>query len=272
MSDRERRWLKRFPWLMSLWRKWLYATYELRIPALKIWPRLMSIPERRALQYMRKAIVDPVLRHKVTPSYRMGCVRILFSNDYYPALARPNVELVTDSIAELTPRGLRTSDGREREVDVVIYATGFRVSDYLTPLHIVGSEGRELSSTWRNDGESYLGISISGFPNLYLLRGPNTALGHSSTILMSEAQADYALSCIETLRKTGARTMDVRRESQSDFTNALQAEFSQTVWSSGCTSFHTDNPTGKNTYMWPGSSFDYWLRTRRVRSAHYDIR
>lgn len=270
-TARERAAFARFPWLMRLARALIYWRFEARVLAMKVEPRLMRYVERKAQAHLRATVADPALRRKLTPDYRMGCIRILFSDAYYPALARPNVELVTDPIAAITPRGVRTADGREREVDVIVYATGFRTTHNLTELHLAGPDGRELGPTFRQNAESYLGITVSGFPNLYLMRGPNTAVGFSSSIFMMEAQAHYILACVETLRATGARAMDVRPEAQAAFTRALHAEFRGSVWGSGCRSFHVDEQSGRNTYLWPGSSWDYWLRTRRVRLADFQL-
>jgi cation diffusion facilitator CzcD-associated flavoprotein CzcO len=201
----------------------------------------------------------------------MGCKRILLSDDYYPALTRPNVELVTDSIEAITPAGVLTRSGALREVDVIVYGTGFNVSEYIAPIHIQGSGGRDLNTLWRVSPEAYLGITVSGFPNLYLLMGPNTGLGHNSMIFMIEAQVRYALQCIQALRDRGLSSMDVRPDVMTSFNAVLQDKLSRTVWASGCRSWY-QTESGRNSTIWPGFTFHYWLRTRRVELSDYVLR
>src|SRR5687768_7087033 len=165
-----------------------------------------------ALRYLHKQVQDPELRRKLTPDYVMGCKRILISNDYYPALTRANVEVVTDGIREITRDGVVTADGRERKVDAIIYGTGFDVHDYIGGMRIIGRGGADLGELWRRDPEAYLGTMAAGFPNLFTLIGPNPGLGHNSIIFMIECQVRLVMSCLETMRARDLATIEPRPE------------------------------------------------------------
>jgi cation diffusion facilitator CzcD-associated flavoprotein CzcO len=219
-------------------------------------------------RYLEKSIPDPVLREKLTPHYQMGCKRILLSNDYYPSLLRPNVELITDGIERIEPKGVRTTDGKLREADVMILGTGFKVAEYLSSIAVRGTDGHELNEMWRKRTQTYLGITVSGFPNMFLLMGPNTGLGHNSMIFMIEAQARYAAECIRTLRDKNLRSLDVREDAQAAFDEEVRKRTQGTVWMSGCKSWY-QNDEGRNLAIWPGYTVEYWARTRKPNLDHY---
>lgn len=267
IGPRTRALYARVPGLQRLVRAALYWQHELRVIAFNR-PKLMAMIEPVALGHLKRSIRDPALRAALTPRYRMGCKRILPSNDFYPAVARANVEVVTDAIDRVEATGVRTRDGVLREVDAIILGTGFRVSDYLSAIEITGPDGRELNATWRDTPSSYLGITVAGFPNLFLLMGPNTGLGHNSMIFMIEAQARYALQGIQALRSGNLRSLDVRPDVQAEFDREVQARLATSVWSSGCHSWY-QNQSGHNTALWPGFTIDYWLRTRRLNPGDY---
>ncbi|AKF04090.1 flavin-containing monooxygenase [Sandaracinus amylolyticus] len=265
IPPRVRELFARSPALMRAHRALLYWQHEARAVGFVMEPRIMELAALLAKRYLEHCVPDPVLRAKLTPKYVMGCKRVLPSNDYYPALRRSNVELVTEGIASIEPNGVRTSDGALREVDAIVYGTGFAVAEYLSPITIVGSEGQRLNDVWRDTApEAYLGITVSGFPNLYLLMGPNTGLGHNSMVFMIESQARYARQCIEVLRDKRLRALDVRPSVQSAFNRTLEEKLRHTVWSAGCQSWYLAAGDGKNALTWPGFTFDYWRRTRRV--------
>jgi len=255
----------RAPGLQRLLRAGLYWQHELRFLAFNR-PRLMALAEPLARRHIARNIKDPALRAALTPNYRMGCKRILPSNDFYPAVARANVELVTDPITRVEPTGVRTGDGRLREVDVILLGTGFRISDYLSAIEVVGEHGRELNASWQHNPATYLGITVAGFPNLFLLMGPNTGLGHNSMIFMIEAQARYALQGIQALRTR--ETLAVRPDVQRAFVQELERRYARTVWASGCRSWY-QAPDGRNAALWPGFTVDYWLRTRTLDLDDY---
>jgi len=248
----------------------LYWLMESRVLGFAYAPRLLALAEKLVLRELARAVPDPVLRAKLTPDYRLGCKRVLTSNDYYPALQRPNVELVTDGIERITPQGVRTVDGRDREVDVLVLGTGFQVTQYLSKVHIVGKHGITLDHEWRSSMRNYLGINISGFPNLFLLMGPNTGLGHNSMIFMIEAQARYAARAVATLRDQRLSYIDVRPEAEQAFRAELARKMANTVWTTGCSSWY-QTPDGE-VFLWPAASVDYWWRTRKLDLGAYEQR
>jgi cation diffusion facilitator CzcD-associated flavoprotein CzcO len=231
-------------------------------------PRLMKVREKLALRHMKKAISDPELRRKVTPNYRMGCKRILPSNDWYPALARENVDLVTEGISKLTKHAVVTSDGNRYEVDVVVLCTGFNPRGTLGGYDCIGLGGKNLADIWHEDPEAYFGIMASGFPNFFVMVGPNTGLGHNSIVFMIEAQLNFIMECLDLLASGRYRALDVRAAEQRQFNERLQKRMNNVVWSTGCNSWYLDE-TGKNYTLWPGSTVEYWLRTRHVDPAAF---
>ena len=251
-------------------RSGLYWLLEARVLGFAFAPRVNQLAERLVRRHLARSVPDPVLRDQLTPRYRLGCKRVLISNDYYPALARPNVALVSDGIAAIEPTGVRTRDGQLHEVDAIIYGTGFKVVDYLSAMRIVGAGGRELNEVWRGEVRNYLGITVSGFPNLFLLMGPNTGLGHNSMIFMIEAQARYAVQAVRAMRRHALAALDVKPAVERAFRDEMAAKLRGTVWTSGCNSWYMA-PDG-DVLLWPGFTFDYWWRTRRVDLTDYEVR
>jgi cation diffusion facilitator CzcD-associated flavoprotein CzcO len=233
-------------------------------------PKLMRPLEWLALAHLARKIADPHLRKALTPAYAMGCKRLLLSNDYYDALIRENVELVTDGIAEIRDQSIVTQDHSERPFDVIIFATGFRATDPLSPLRVIGRNGVDLSDVWRDGAEAFLGMTVTGFPNLFMLVGPNTLLAHNSVVFMIEAQVHYIVKGLQWLRKRGSSMMDLRSDVQARFARDLQEQMQGTVWASGCKSWYLDD-RGKNVTLWPTSPTRYWLRTRRFSPDDYSF-
>jgi cation diffusion facilitator CzcD-associated flavoprotein CzcO len=231
--------------------------------------RMHALAERQARMHLEKQIPDPELRARLTPHYEFGCKRVLISSDFYPALTQPNVELVTSGIAQVREHSIVTEDGVERPLDVMVYGTGFRVTEMLRGIRIVGTGGVEIHDTWRERISAYLGITVSGFPNFFMLLGPNTGLGHNSVLLMIEAQVRYIMSCLRLMRKRGERVMDVRPEVQQRFVEELRRLMPHTVWESGCRSWYQDARTGESAATWPGSVVAYRRRTRTVDADDY---
>lgn len=270
IGARERWLLDRVPGAHWLRRSGLYWLLESRVLGFAFAPKLIQLAERLVRRHLARQVTDPALRAQLAPAYRLGCKRVLISNDYYPALARPNVELVTGSAGAITaiePRGVRTADGQLREVDTLIFGTGFRVVDYLSALEVTGRGGRELNAVWREGVRNYLGIAVSEFPNLFLLMGPNTGLGHNSMIFMIEAQARYAAQAVAALRDRALASIEVRPEVEHAFGAEMRRRLAGTVWTSGCSSWYMA-PDGE-VLLWPGFTFDYWWRTRRLSLADY---
>jgi cation diffusion facilitator CzcD-associated flavoprotein CzcO len=224
-----------------------------------------------AEKHLKDSIEDPDLRARLTPDYVMGCKRLLFSDEWYPALTQPNVELVTDGLAEVRPHSIVTVDGREREVDTIIFGTGFKATDRPFAGRVHGSGGLALADAWRDGMSAYLGTTVSGFPNLFLLLGPNTTLGHSSMTLMIEAQVRYVLGALRKLDRKGLASVDVLPQAQAAWASEVQARLDGTVWNAGgCSSWYRD-PTGRNTTIWPTYTWRFRRQAKRFDLGAYDV-
>ena len=214
--------------------------------------------------HLRRQVRDPDLRRRLTPNYRMGCKRVLISNDWYPALTAPNVDVVTDGIAHATETGLVLSDGREVEFDVLIFGTGFRTREFVAPMNIVGRDGHALEDVWADVPNAWHGLSVPGFPNLFLIYGPNTFGGSGSAIYMIESQIRHVVAAASALQRTGARSLEVRGEVHEQFMAFLHERQQRTVWATGgCTSWYIDGQ-GRDPTNWPGYTLEYRRRTMRV--------
>ncbi len=271
IAERWRKRFRRFPSLTWLFRIVLFWLFEVRV-----WGFLGNVMalrkrgQKMALDHLKAQVPDPALRAKVTPSYELGCKRVLISNDFYPAIQRPNVEFITDGIREIREHSIITEDGTEREIDVLIYGTGFRATEPLHDTPVIGRDGIEIHSTWKERISAYLGITVTGFPNFFILLGPNTGLGHNSVVLMSEAQIGYVMKCLRLMRERGAKAMEVNPETQKRFVEELRTRLAGTVWQAGgCRSWYQDSATGENPVIWPGSVVSYLRRTKTVAEADY---
>jgi cation diffusion facilitator CzcD-associated flavoprotein CzcO len=260
---------RRRPGVQKFTRRAIYWVLEAMALGYVVEPRLNKIRELFSTRYLERKVRDPELRKKLTPNFRLGCKRILISNDYYDTLQRDDVELVTDGIAEIKAGSIVTKDGKERPVDVIIYATGFETAEAKPPFQITGRDGKSLADAWKDGIEAYLGSTVPGFPNAFLLLGPNTGLGHSSMIFMMESQFNYVLSAIRTMRDKGAKYVDLKPEVATHYNERLQKRLEGTVWNSGgCASWYLTS-TGKNTTAWPGFTFEFRLKTRRFDTESY---
>lgn len=261
--------LRRWPWLQQIDRGLKYVQHEVRALAFIHFPALMKLFQFSFQRHLAAAIADPERQRQLQPDYPLGCKRILISNNYFPALAQGNVAIVNQAIQSITAHGVVTADGREHPVDALIYGTGFTATDFLAPMQIKGLGGVELNQAWRDGAEAYKGISVSGFPNLFLLYGPNTNLGHNSILYMLESQFAYVLNCLDALQQQGLRYMDVKPQVQQRFNQHLQQVIRHSIWEQGCTSWYK-NAAGKNTNNWPGFTFTYRQQTRHLELADYD--
>jgi len=267
----ERRLYRSFPPAQRLMRGAVYCARELFVVPF-MHPRAASLPERIARKHLHAQIPDPALRARLEPNYRIGCKRILISNDFYPALAQPNVELVTDSIRAITPNGIVTADGTERELDTIILGTGFHVTDMPVAEWVHSGDGRTLAEAWDGSPQAYLGATVAGFPNLFLLVGPNTGLGHNSIVFMIESQLHYLMECLRFMNRGGLDIIEVREHVQRRYNEEIQRRLQGTVWTSGgCVSWYLDEH-GKNTTIWPGSTWPYRRRLRRFQPEDYQLR
>jgi cation diffusion facilitator CzcD-associated flavoprotein CzcO len=233
--------------------------------------RLRKLGTRMALRQLERQVPDPKLRAKLTPHYEIGCKRILPTEEWYPALQQPNVELVTDAIAEVRPRSVITAGGEEREVDTIIFGTGFHVSDLPISGRLRGRDGRTLAEHWDGSPRAYKGAAVAGFPNLFFLVGPNTGLGHNSIVFMIESQITYVLSALKAMRRRGAAVLDVRPEAQAAYNAELEEMTRGTVWvSGGCSSYYIDR-NGHNSTIWPTFTWPFRQRTREFDEAAYAL-
>ncbi|MCB9953339.1 MAG: NAD(P)/FAD-dependent oxidoreductase [Planctomycetaceae bacterium] len=252
---------------LSRWRQ--YWEREFLVPPLVYSPMWAKWVERWARRHLHKQVKDVALRARLRPQYRIGCKRILLSNDFYPAMQQPNVELVTDSIQRVTRDGVQTADGRHHQLDALVLATGFRVADHPFWSSVVGAKGETLAETWSDGAAAYLGISVPNFPNMFLLAGPNTGIGHTSLVFMLEAQVRYALSAMQWMKTNGTDVMQVTPEACSEFTAEIQRRSTSTTWAGGsCHSWYLD-AQGRNSTIWPGFTLEYWWRTRSFNPALY---
>jgi cation diffusion facilitator CzcD-associated flavoprotein CzcO len=260
------------PGVQRAYRAFLYWLLESRAMGFNGRPGLMRLAQRIALRHMHKAIADPELRRKLTPDYVMGCKRVLIANDYYPALTRSNVEVVTDGIAEVRAHSIVDTAGVAHEVDAIIYGTGFHVTDAFDYVNITGVDGQDLSKDWRTNGiRTHYGITVAGYPNLFFLLGPNTALGHNSVVFMIESQIRYVAQAMALVERSGAAALEPKESAQARFQSDIQRKLVEGVWTQGgCTSWYLD-AHGVNRTIWPGFTWRYWQRTRQLDPAEYDL-
>jgi cation diffusion facilitator CzcD-associated flavoprotein CzcO len=232
-------------------------------------PAVNRAAQRMVVRHLHRQVRDPRLRAALTPRYVLGCKRVLLSNDYYPALERDNVEVVVEQIREVRPEAIVTADGAEHPVDTIIFATGFHVTDMPTMHLIRGRGGRTLAEAWTPTMRAHLGTTVSGFPNLFLLLGPNTGLGHTSAVLMIESQLHQVIAALRHMRRAGLTAIEPSAEAQRRYTERVDAKMAGTVWmTGGCSSWYLD-ATGRNSTLWPGFVTAYGLRLRRFHAGDY---
>jgi len=223
---------------------------------------------KTAALHLRRQVPDPALRDKLRPPYPLGCKRIIYSNDFYPALSQPNVELVTEGIERITPTGIVTTDGRERDIDTLVCATGFDTTRLLSSVEVQGLGGRRLAEAWSEGAQAFRGVAVAGFPNLFLMLGPNTGTGHTSTLLYIEPEARHIVACIRRVQAGGHRWITVKPEVQAAHNRALQARLTGSVWSQ-CRSWYRDD-NGRIVALWPGFTREYVQGLERLDGTAYD--
>lgn len=267
----EKKLFKKYDWFRKLHRTRLYWSNESRVvPIVK--PGIMKFTQKLAELFIKYEVKNPELAKKLTPDYIMGCKRILVSNRYFPTFNRHNVELVTEKIQELTEHSIITQDGKERPIDCLIYGTGF-ITDpriYMKNFQCTGLDGVELNEVWKQGAESYFGICVKDFPNLFQLLGPNTLLAHNSVIFMIEAQVEYILQLMQLVDRSQSDAIMVKDQAQDAFNQQVQHMFEKTVWQSGCVSWYQQEG-GKNFALWPTYTWKYWLKTKKPNAADYQL-
>ncbi len=270
ISPKERRLYAALPLAQKVARSAIYWGRESWIFGFAVRPAVMELAEKQALRLLHKQIRDPQLRAKLRPTFRLGCKRVLLSNTYYPALAQPNAEVVTDRITAVAAHAVVSTDeaGRRTEhpVDTIIFGTGFHVTDPPVAGRIRGRDGRTLAEHWAGGMQALHGLTIAGFPNLFFLVGPNTGLGHTSIVFMIEAQTRYLIAALDAMTTGGITALEPKRDVQDAYNADLQRQLAGTVWNDGgCASWYLD-PSGRNTTLWPTFTFSFW---RTVR--HFDL-
>lgn len=260
--------LGRVPLAARLYRWWLWLAHEVRLPMIWQGGLFSRIGTALARRNLRRQISDPDLEAKLTPDYPIGGKRILVSDDYYQSIVEHGIEIVADLIDHVTPDALITRDGTRYPTDVLVFATGFETTSFLAPMELFGPDDRALGEVWSEGAEAYLGMSVAGFPNFFMMYGPNTNLGHSSVLYMIECQARYITDCVQQVIRNDLTSIDVRQDIMDDFNSELQRRLSRTVWA-----LPQDNwykiASGKIVNNWAGSTVEYWRKTRRVDLAAY---
>jgi cation diffusion facilitator CzcD-associated flavoprotein CzcO len=278
MPRRDRRisatekWLYRHvPLTQRIARLGIYASREAVVGAFVKRPARLVAAQRIARRHLTRSIPDPALRAALTPGYVMGCKRILLSNDFYPALTRPNAEVVTAGLAKVDGRILTAQDGSTHEVDAIIFATGFHATDVPIASRVRGTDGISLAEAWGGDMRALRGTTVAGFPNLCLVIGPNTGLGHNSMIHMIESQLDYILDYLKTLDRLDGAALDARPDAQQRWCADVEQRMASTVWATGgCASWY-QNTAGRIPTLWPGSTLRFRRATRRIDLAEYAV-
>ena len=277
ISKAERALYRRLPMAQKANRAGIYAVRESWILGFTKQTAIMKVAEKVALRHLRKQVPDPALRAKLTPTYRLGCKRVLLSNDYYEALTQPNAEVVTEAVVEVLPHAVvsQAPDGTRTEhpVDTIIFGTGFKVTDPPVAHRVRGRDGQTLAEHWGGRGMSALyGSTIAGFPNLFFLVGPNTGLGHNSIVYMIESQVDYAMSALAAMEARDLVSVEPRQDVQDAYNDRLQQDLQGTVWNAGgCSSWYLDR-NGRNTTLWPTFTWTFRRQVRRFDPEEYVVR
>ena len=260
--------------LYTLLRKAIYWQLESRVIGFKYSQTMLKLAaQNKAIKHIKKQISDPVLRAKVTPDYTIGCKRIILSDTLYPALCRDNVSLhdKTQGIKEITETGIITQDGENLKLDLIVYSTGYDATDGVISYPVIGREKKRLEDFWQEYPRAYLGTSAPGFPNLFIVTGPNTGIGHTSAIVVIEAQMNYMISSIKSLSANNNKVIEVKADAENRYTQHIHKEMAKTVWKSGgCNSWY-QSKSGHVIAMFPGFSFTYQRWTKNFRPADHDF-
>jgi cation diffusion facilitator CzcD-associated flavoprotein CzcO len=269
--SRLERWLFRhLPGYARLHRAFIYLQRESLYFGFRQGSLAARFLSRRLRKVLERQVADPQLRARLTPNYPPGCKRIIVSDDFLPALERDNVALETDAIARVTPAGIVTRSGRTHEVDVIVYGTGFKSTQFVAPMEVTGTAGASLRERWAEGAEAYCGTTVAGFPNMFILYGPNTNLGHNSIIFMVEQQVAHMMRLVETLFERRLRSIGVRSAAMASYNEALQAELESSVWKAGCRNWYMTE-RGKITNNWPRSTIAWRKRTRALDLGDFEL-
>jgi cation diffusion facilitator CzcD-associated flavoprotein CzcO len=269
-SDRAKRLFERFPIAQRADRASVFYFQELATAGMTKYRWLMPAFRWLGKRQIDKAIEDPELRRKVTPTDEVGCKRVMLTDEWYPTLAKPNVGLVTDGIAEVTPAGIRSADGVQRAYDVIVMATGFATHGFVAPMEIAGVDGRSLAEAWADVPRAYLGLSVPDFPNMFLLYGPNTNGGSGSVVFTVEAGVSHVIAALDELERADAQRIEVTREAAERFDRELREALAGTVWHTGCTNWYVD-ANGNDPNQWPWLWTTYRRRAEQLEAGAYAL-
>jgi len=264
-----RRLYQTVPGAQGLVRGGIYAYRELMaIGFMNPW-LFKKYAAKLALRYLKHSVPDATLRAKLTPNYTFGCKRVLISDDYLTSLTNPNVEVITEGIREVREHSIVSADGTEREVDAIIFGTGFHVTDMAVAKYVRGRDGRSLEEVWEGSPKAHLGTTVNGFPNFFMIQGPNTGLGHTSVIVMIESQLEHIIRALRYLDGRGLAAVEPTAEAQAGFVRDVDTRMSGTVWTQGgCSSWYLD-ATGRNSTLWPGFTFSFKQRVEHFEPTEY---
>lgn len=267
----ERALWRRVPVVQRAARLSAYWSREALVPGFTRRGMILRVIERLARAQLARQVADPGLRARLTPSYRVGCKRLLLSNEWYPAIVQPNVDVVTSAVSRMRARSVVAADGSEHEVDVIVWATGFEVADSPISQRVFGRGGRSLAQAWRGSPSAHRGTMVHGFPNLFLLVGPNTGLGHNSIVFMIESQVRYLRDALRTMRRAGIVAIEPCERAQRAWNEQVDERMARSVWTTGgCSSWYLDD-TGRNSSLWPGASWRFRQLLRRVDLAEFEV-
>ncbi|MCB0508913.1 MAG: NAD(P)/FAD-dependent oxidoreductase [Bacteroidetes bacterium] len=269
-STRQNVLFEKAPIMQRLSREFIYYFNEFQLVGMKYEKRILKLGEMLGKWHINKHIKDKELRKKLTPTFNLGCKRVLLSNNYYPALAQENVDVVTEGIQEFTKDSVITNDGKSRKIDAIILGTGFHVADSFQYYDVKGRDGIAMKDVFSVAPQAYYGTCVHHFPNLFFMLGPNTGLGHNSMIYMIESQTNYIVDAIKKMINQNIKSIEVRKDVQTKFNEEIQKKLEGTIWLSGCKSWYLSED-GKNYTVWPGFTLEYRNRTKNIHLPDYNV-
>ena len=269
LSKRERKFIHAFPFITSIYREMMYWKLESRMLAFRGNVKLINKIQQWALTYLKRKVKDPELRKKLTPDFMLGCKRVLLTSEYFPALQRNNVHLETDGIEEINETGLLTKSGNQIDVDLIVYATGFYAAEHNIPYPVIGRNGLTLEEYWKDGAHAYIGTVVPHFPNLFILVGPNTGIGHTSALHIMESQMKYIMETLKAMRQNKWKSVEVKEDVESAYNQKIQKQLAKTVWQiGGCKSWY-QTKEGKNTTLYPTYSFVFRKATSKFKKKEH---
>lgn len=255
--------------IMRAYRMWIYWKLEARFAGFHKEAWIGHILKRESMKHLKAEIHNPELRKQLTPDFPVGCKRILISDDYYEALCKDNIDIVSQPIDHIEENSIITNDGKRHEADLLIFGTGFQATGFLSPIKITGRKGRDLHQSWTQGAEAYRGTTVAGFPNMFVLYGPNTNLGHNSIIFMVERQVEYMMKLLTHAKKKQARWVDVKADVMDRYNAEMQEQLKQSVWDADCGNWYKTS-SGKITNNWPSWTVAYWWTMRQPNYSDFE--